>query len=111
MRLTARVLLVLVLAVAGCNSERGVNEPPSVGFDFSPQTPSAGTMVTFTAEATDPDPNGTVESFEWEFGDGAAADGRTTTHTYEEPGSYEVTVTVTDNRGATDDAQKTVEVQ
>lgn len=111
MRLTARVLLVLMLAFAGCDGVGEVNEPPSVGFDFSPQTPSAGTEVTFTAEATDPDPNGTVESFDWKFGDGGTASGPTTTHTYEEPGSYEVTVTVTDNRGATDDAQKTVEVQ
>lgn len=100
-----------MLAFAGCDSTGEVNEPPSVGFDFSPATPSVGTEVTFTAEATDPDPNGTVESFEWEFGDGDTASGRTTTHTYEEAGSYEVTVTVTDNRGATDDAQKTVEVQ
>jgi PKD repeat protein len=100
---------VLVVALAGCSPVEEVNEPPSVGFEFSPQTPSAGTEVTFTAEATDPD--GTIASFEWEFGDGGTASGRTTAHTYDDSGSYTVTVTVTDNRGATDEAQQTVEVQ
>jgi PKD repeat protein len=44
----------------------------------------------------------------WRWGNGGGA---TSTHTFEEPGSYEVSVTVTDDRGATDRAQKTVEVQ
>jgi len=102
---------VLVIALAGCSPVEDVNEPPSVGFEFSPQTPSVGTEVTFTAEATDPDFDGGVVSFQWEFGDGGTATGRTSTHTYEESGSYTVTVTVTDNGGATDSASKTVEVQ
>lgn len=109
MRLPVRLLLVFLLAFAGCDSAGEVNEPPSVGFSFSPQTPSAGTAVNFTAEATDPD--GEVESFQWEFGDGGSAGGRTPTHTFEAPGSYNVTVTVTDDRNATDSASKTVDVQ
>jgi chitinase len=103
------LLLVALLTLASCNSAEEINEPPSVGFSFSPQSPSAGTSVSFTAQATDPD--GQVESFQWEFGDGASATGRTPTHTYEAAGSYTVTVTVTDDRNGTDRARKTVEVQ
>ena len=111
MRIPARIFFVLVLLLGGCDTATELNEPPSVGFEFSPQTPSVGTEVSFTAKATDPDPDGTIASFEWEFGDGETATGRTPTHTFAESGSYDVTVTVTDNRGATDSASNTVEVQ
>lgn len=109
MQYAARLVLVLFLVLAGCNTVSEVNEPPGVGFSYTPQNPSAGTEVTFKAKATDPD--GEVESFQWDFGDGGTAEGATTTHTFEEPGSYTVSVTATDDRGATDSAQNTVEVQ
>lgn len=111
MRVSARLVLVLFLVLASCNTVSEVNEPPGVGFEFTPKTPSAGTEVTFEARATDPDPDGKVVSYSWTFGDGGTAEGETSTHTFEEPGSYEVSVTVTDDRGATDSAQNTVEVQ
>ena len=54
----------------------------------------------------DPVSNNRTESdytYHWNFGDGQTSDspGRTVTHTYENPGSYEVTVTVTDPDGNT----------
>ena len=45
------------------------------------------------------DPNGTIVSYSWNFGDGAAADGPTATHTYLQDGSYTVTLTLTDDDG------------
>ncbi|MBF9336594.1 PKD domain-containing protein [Microbacterium lacticum] len=47
------------------------------------------------------DPDGTVVSFGWDFGDGVTATGATASHTYGAPGTYAVTLTVTDDRGAT----------
>lgn len=41
----------------------------------------------------------TIESFEWDFGDGASATGQTVDHAYSEPGAYEVTLTATDSNG------------
>ncbi|WP_165970562.1 PKD domain-containing protein [Actinomadura sp. 6K520] len=45
------------------------------------------------------DPDGDVESYAWEFGDGQAGTGATPQHTYDEPGTYPVRLTVTDDRG------------
>jgi PKD repeat protein len=46
------------------------------------------------------DPDGTISSYEWDFGDGATATGSTANHNYVSAGDYSVTLTVTDNQGA-----------
>jgi PKD repeat protein len=53
------------------------------------------------------DPDGTIVSYEWDFGDGTTATGITASHAYAENGSYTVTLTVEDNDGATDSASDT----
>ncbi|MCL3861295.1 PKD domain-containing protein [Actinotalea sp. K2] len=47
------------------------------------------------------DPDGTVAGYAWDFGDGATGAGVTASHTYAAAGTYTVTLTVTDNQGAT----------
>ncbi len=56
------------------------------------------------------DPDGTIVSYAWSFGDGGAASGRTVSHAYASAGSYIVTLTVTDNgdRTATDTATASI---
>jgi PKD repeat protein len=54
------------------------------------------------------DPDGTIVSRAWSFGDGATASGPTATHTYAAAGTYTVTLTVTDDDGAT--AQQSAQV-
>lgn len=60
--------------------------------------------------ATSADPDGTVASWAWDLGDGTTAEGATVAHTYTEPGTYAVTLTVTDDDGATATATQEVTV-
>jgi len=45
------------------------------------------------------DPDGTVASYAWTFGDGSTGTGATPTHGYATAGTYTYTLTVTDNQG------------
>jgi PKD repeat protein len=47
------------------------------------------------------DPDGSIASYSWTFGDGATATGATAHHDYAQAGTYPVTLTVQDNQGAT----------
>jgi hypothetical protein len=47
------------------------------------------------------DPDGTIVSWAWNFGDGTSGSGQTVSHTYANGNTYNVTLTVTDNNGAT----------
>ena len=80
------------------------------------QLPVAG----FSAEASDlavsvdgsasSDADGSVVSYAWDFGDGSTGSGRTAQHSYAAAGTYDVRLTVTDDKGATGTATKQVTV-
>jgi PKD repeat protein len=71
------------------------NQPPTARFAVS----TDGRTVTFTNNSTDPD--GSIASVEWDFGDGDRSSETSPTHTYEADSTYTVTLTVTDDAGAT----------
>ena len=56
------------------------------------------------------DPDGTIASFAWTFGDGGSAAGMTASHTYAAAGTYTITLTVTDNDGLIGSASEAVTV-
>ncbi|WP_407075566.1 PKD domain-containing protein [Paraglaciecola sp.] len=54
--------------------------------------------------------DGTIVSYEWDFGDGTVASGVNTNHSYLSAGTYTVSLTVTDDLGAMDTASLGVTV-
>jgi len=58
-------------------------------------------MISFDASGSH-DPDGTITSYAWDFGDGTTRTGVTVSHAYSTAGSFTVTLTVTDNGGLTD---------
>lgn len=61
------------------------------------QTVNVGTTVTFDAGASSD--NVGIVSYQWDFGDETTGTGKTVTHTYANPGTYTVTLTVKDAAG------------
>lgn len=81
------------------------NTPPTANFT------AICTELTCTFDAsTSSDSDGTIVKYDWAFDDVNTGTGLTTTHTYEANGDYTVTLTVTDDQGATDTTQQTVTV-
>ncbi|WP_111767663.1 PKD domain-containing protein [Nakamurella deserti] len=82
-----------------------VNQAPVAGFTQAVEN------LTVNVESTSTDPDGSIASQSWNFGDGTAAvTSAVATHTYATAGSYTVTLTVVDNSGASRSATQTVTV-
>ncbi|UCE88824.1 MAG: PKD domain-containing protein [Pseudomonadota bacterium] len=84
------------------------NQPP-VADPNGPYTGTVGVAVTFDGTASN-DPDGTIASYSWDFGDGNVGNGPTPTHTYAAANTYNVTLMVTDDAGATDSAGTTADI-
>ncbi|HEX7035114.1 MAG TPA: S8 family serine peptidase [Pseudomonadales bacterium] len=92
------------------DSTPDANRPPSAGFTISSSDGPAPLEVTFDG-ASSSDPDGRITDYAWEFGDGSTANGSTVSHTFTEIGSFDVTLTVTDDGGLTDAASGSVRVR
>lgn len=88
------------------------NQPPKAdGISFHPPEPTVAegpATVTMCAQAYDDD--GVITSFAWDFGDGTSGTGDCAEHVYSQAGTYTVTLTVTDDRGATGSTSATLTV-
>jgi len=73
-----------------------VGNLPVAAFTGSPTTVAPGQSVQFTDQSTN-----NPTSWSWNFGDGSTANtSRNPTHTYNSPGNYTVTLTVTNSYGS-----------
>jgi PKD repeat protein len=81
-------------------------------FTFVPASPLAGQSVTFDASTATNNsvPCALACTYLWNFGDGTTATGVVATHTFKTAGNFAVTLSVTDARGATATATKSVTV-
>ncbi|MGA8746814.1 MAG: PKD domain-containing protein [Solirubrobacterales bacterium] len=76
------------------------DQAPLASFSITPQARVQGKRITFHAGASR-DPDGSIATYDWEFGDGkhVKVSKATVTHTYARPGTYTATLTLTDNEG------------
>jgi len=85
------------------------NDPPVVSFTY---TCSGLTCVFDASESYDPD--GTIQSYNWSFGgEGTQSEpgsGATVSYTYADAGTYTVSLTVTDDGGATNSYSEDIPV-
>ena len=82
---------------------------PPVGVVNGPYSSNEGSSVSMSGAGSS-DANGSIVSYEWSFGDGSTGSGSSVSHTYATYGSYNVTLTVTDNDGWTDAVSTTTTV-
>ena len=75
-----------------------VDEAPGARLVVKSHHPEAGLPVSFSG-AGSRDPDGSIVSYRWQFGDGKTGSAVTPKHVYRKPGSYSVTLTVIDSAG------------
>jgi len=78
-------------------TEASGNQPP-VADAGGPYVGVAGSAVSFDASGSS-DPDGTIFTYTWDFGDNTTLGGETVQHTYTSGAKYNVTLTVTDDSG------------
>lgn len=84
------------------------NEPPEACFDY--EATDELFTIAFDASCSEDD-DGSIVSYEWDFGDDKGGSGVTVQHTYEKRGEYDVTLTVRDDDDDDDDEEDYVDVE
>ncbi len=79
-------------------------DSPIAQFTHTPESGKPPLKVAFDASDSS-DPDGTIISYHWNFGDGSTGTGQKINHTFNSKGIYVITLTVTDNHGLTGTAQ------
>jgi PKD repeat protein len=85
------------------------NQAPTADAVAAPESGKTPLTVQFDGSAS-ADADGTIASYEWDFGDGGSSTDAEPLYEFDTAGTYEVTLTVTDDDGATDTASVTISV-
>jgi len=85
------------------------NSPPTSVIIVNKTSDYAPLSLVFDASQSS-DRDGSITGYSWDFGDGTNSLGSQASHTYTNLGQFAVTLTVTDNDGATSSTQLTIDV-
>lgn len=85
------------------------NALPTANFTISPSSVKVGETVYFNGSLST-DSDGRITNWEWNFGDGHTARGKTVSHFYTAAATYSVTLKVTDDAGGSNSSVKTVTI-
>ena len=112
MKINRRVLAIIGVILIFTSSflmheNASSNSPPVADFSFIPTIPSPNETVIFNASSSY-DIDGHITSWQWNFGDGSFGYGMVVNHLYIRNGTYDVTLTVIDNNGASNSTSKEV---
>ena len=86
-----------------------INKLPIVDFEFSPTI--GDTLVIFEENFLSFDHDGDIEQWNWDFGDGGTSDLQNPDYQFDLPGTYDVTLSVTDDQDGTNSTTLAIEVQ
>ncbi|MBA7581939.1 PKD domain-containing protein [Candidatus Atribacteria bacterium 1244-E10-H5-B2] len=107
------LVLLITIFLVGCSGNGGPippinqNQSPIASFTANPTSGVAPLEVSFNGSNSS-DSDGSIVSYAWDFKDGYTGNGVTVNHTFSSAGSYNVGLTITDNKGATDLDTKTI---
>ncbi|GAI45497.1 unnamed protein product, partial [marine sediment metagenome] len=105
-------IVIVLAAIVGVAlylvGQAPANQSPVADFSYSPVSPTTQDVIQFTDESSDPD--GSIASWSWDFGDATTSENQSPTHQYADNGTYTATLMVTDNDEATDNVSKEVTV-
>ncbi len=82
-----------------------INDPPSASFFYDPSNPTTDDLINFTSTSTDDEE---IVNWTWNMDDGTTLYGEQVTHQYTAIGSYNVNLTIEDERGANATAAVTI---
>lgn len=106
------LIFLSLFVLNGCDSLE--NEPTaSFNIDKHPEGPPLKVVVDASDSEGSEGQDGTIQKYEWNFGDGTTSSGRyvVQNHTYSSSGQYTITLTVTDHEGDSDTFKRTVTME
>jgi PKD repeat protein len=86
------------------------NSQPIARFTMTPNEGTAGTVFNFDASNSS-SPGGTIQIYDWNFGDFRTEVGKNVTHQYSTAGNYTVTLTITDDKRQQATATREVQIK
>jgi hypothetical protein len=109
-RIYNRALTVAEIQHLYQTTETKLNQTPLALFTTSATQDTAPFSVNLDA-STASDADGSIVSYQWQTDTGQSASGKTATLTFPQAGTYQLTLTVTDDQGATSQAVKSITVE